>query len=363
MMVISNKRAAAFSLLAFVVFLHPLHGRAIGANQTSRRRTPAIIIFGDSIVDPGNNNVILTTIKCNFPPYGKDFVGHKATGRFSNGKIPSDIIASQLGIKEYVPAYLGTELSAYDLITGVSFASGGCGFDPLTSQLVSVLSMDDQLDLFIEYKEKVKAIVGEKKAAYITNNSEYLVVTGTDDLANTYFTTPFRRLEYDLPSYINFTVQSASTFIQKLYHLGARKIRVVGAPPIGCLPSQRTLAGGIERICDPTYNQAATFLNSQLSKEMQKLNSTLPKSKILYIDMYTPLLDIILHPSNYGFVESKRGCCGTGTLEVTLTCNSLTTFICEDASKYVFWDSYHPTERAYEILMTKLAQRYGVFTN
>ncbi|XP_020681915.1 GDSL esterase/lipase EXL3-like, partial [Dendrobium catenatum] len=122
--------------------------------------------------------------------------------------------ASQLGIKEYVPAYLGTELSAYDLITGVSFASGGCGFDPLTSQLVSVLSMDDQLDLFIEYKEKVKAIVGEKKAAYITNNSEYLVVTGTDDLANTYFTTPFRRLEYDLPSYINFTVQSASTFIQ-----------------------------------------------------------------------------------------------------------------------------------------------------
>ncbi|KAI0520376.1 hypothetical protein KFK09_007848 [Dendrobium nobile] len=358
MMVISNKRAAAFSLLAFVVFLHPLHGCAIGANQTSPRRPPAIIVFGDSIVDPGNNNVILTTIKCNFPPYGKDFVGHKATGRFSNGKIPSDIIASQLGIKEYVPAYLGTELSAYDLITGVSFASGGCGFDPLTSQLVSVLSMDDQLDLFIEYKEKVKAIVGEKKAAYITNNSEYLVVTGTDDLANTYFTTPFRRLEYDLPSYINFTVQSASTFIQKLYHLGARKIRVVGAPPIGCLPSQRTLAGGIERICDPTYNQAATFLNSQLSKEMQKLNSTLPKSKILYIDMYTPLLDIILHPSNYGFEESKRGCCGTGTLEVTLTCNSLTTFICEDASKYVFWDSYHPTERAYEILMTKLAQRY-----
>ncbi|KAK8963652.1 Anther-specific proline-rich protein APG [Platanthera guangdongensis] len=39
------------------------------------------------------------------------------------------------GIKEYVPAYLGTKLSAYDLITGVSFASGGCEFDPLTSQL------------------------------------------------------------------------------------------------------------------------------------------------------------------------------------------------------------------------------------
>lgn len=91
MKVISSKRAVAFSLLYFVVFLHHLHGCAIGASQTSPR-PPAIIIFGDSIVDPGNNNAILTAIKCNFPPYGKDFVGHKATGRFSNGKIPSDII-------------------------------------------------------------------------------------------------------------------------------------------------------------------------------------------------------------------------------------------------------------------------------
>lgn len=44
--------------------------------------------------------------------------------------------ASQLGIKEYVPAYLGTKLDAHDLLTGVSFASGGGGYDPLTAELV-----------------------------------------------------------------------------------------------------------------------------------------------------------------------------------------------------------------------------------
>ncbi|XP_020592830.1 GDSL esterase/lipase EXL3-like [Phalaenopsis equestris] len=362
MTIIINKQAASLALLSFVVFLHPLHVCTVDTNQTSPR-PPAIIVFGDSVVDPGNNNAILTMVRCNYPPYGKDFVGHRATGRFSNGKIPSDLIASQLGIKEYVPAYLGSELSAYDLITGVSFASGGCGFDPLTSQLVSAISMDGQLNLFKEYKEKVKAIVGEKRAAYIIKNSIYFIVTGTDDLANTYFPTPFRRFEYDLPSYINFTVQSASTFIQKLYHLGGRRISVANIPPIGCLPSQRTLAGGIERICDPTYNQAAMSFNSKLSNEAQRLNGTLPKSRIRYIDMYTPLLDMILHPSKYGFVESKRGCCGTGTFEVTQTCNSLTTFVCEDASKYVFWDSYHPTERGYKILMGQLTQRYGASIN
>uniref|UniRef100_A0A452YAV2 Uncharacterized protein n=1 Tax=Aegilops tauschii subsp. strangulata TaxID=200361 RepID=A0A452YAV2_AEGTS len=38
--------------------------------------------------------------------------------------------AARMGLKQYVPAYLGTELSDSDLLTGVSFASGGCGFDP-----------------------------------------------------------------------------------------------------------------------------------------------------------------------------------------------------------------------------------------
>lgn len=53
---------------------------------------PALLLFGDSIVDAGNNNNIKTLVKCNFPPYGKDFEGGVPTGRFCNGKVPSDII-------------------------------------------------------------------------------------------------------------------------------------------------------------------------------------------------------------------------------------------------------------------------------
>lgn len=54
---------------------------------------PALFIFGDSVVDVGNNNGIATTIvKANFPPYGRDFANHTPTGRFSNGKIAPDYI-------------------------------------------------------------------------------------------------------------------------------------------------------------------------------------------------------------------------------------------------------------------------------
>lgn len=52
---------------------------------------PAIFTFGDSAVDVGNNDYIHTIFKANYPPYGRDFINHKPTGRFCNGKLATDI--------------------------------------------------------------------------------------------------------------------------------------------------------------------------------------------------------------------------------------------------------------------------------
>jgi len=51
-----------------------------------------------------------------------------------------DCTASYLGLKELVPPYLDPNLSDEELMTGVSFASAGSGFDPLTPTL-GVLSL------------------------------------------------------------------------------------------------------------------------------------------------------------------------------------------------------------------------------
>lgn len=45
-----------------------------------------------------------------------------------------NFLASALGIKEAVPAYLDPSLIANDLLTSVTFASAGCGLDTLTSE-------------------------------------------------------------------------------------------------------------------------------------------------------------------------------------------------------------------------------------
>ena len=70
------------------------HGYQYNASQGPL--VTAVIAFGDSIVDPGNNNDLHTQIKANHPPYGKDFVNHEATGRYSNGLIPTDLIGIEL---------------------------------------------------------------------------------------------------------------------------------------------------------------------------------------------------------------------------------------------------------------------------
>jgi hypothetical protein len=53
---------------------------------------PPMFIFGDSLVDAGNNNYIVSLSKANYPPNGIDFAGHQATGRYTNGRTIADIL-------------------------------------------------------------------------------------------------------------------------------------------------------------------------------------------------------------------------------------------------------------------------------
>lgn len=88
--------------------------------------------------------------------------------------------------------------------------------------------------------------------------------------------------------------------LKEIYELGARRIGVFNVPPIGCLPFQRTLAGGIERKIVVQYNEAVELYNNKLSKGLASLNQNYPNSRNVYIDVYNPLLDIILNANKYG---------------------------------------------------------------
>ncbi|GAB2268222.1 hypothetical protein Dimus_003200 [Dionaea muscipula] len=128
--------------------------------------------------------------------------------------------AEKLGLKEYVPAYRDQNLQSEELLTGVSFASGGSGYDPLTPELMSVIPISDQIEMFKEYKVKLKGMVGEERANFIIANSVALLVSSSNDIAITYFGLGIQRAKYDVNSYTDMITSSASSFVQVLPLVG-----------------------------------------------------------------------------------------------------------------------------------------------
>jgi hypothetical protein len=78
--------------------------------------------------------------------------------------------------------------------------------------LQTATSSTGQLELFLEYKERLKYLVGEEETTRVISEGIYFTVMGANDLANNYFLLPLRRHQYDLPSYVNFLVSSAVNF-------------------------------------------------------------------------------------------------------------------------------------------------------
>ncbi|XP_022876842.1 GDSL esterase/lipase At1g29660-like [Olea europaea var. sylvestris] len=94
---------------------------------------PANFVFGDSLVDVGNNNYIASLSKANYVPNGIDF--GNPTGRYTNGRTIVDIIGQELGLKDFTPPYLAPTTAGDKVLHGVNYASGGGGILNYTGKI------------------------------------------------------------------------------------------------------------------------------------------------------------------------------------------------------------------------------------
>ncbi|XP_043717905.1 GDSL esterase/lipase At2g40250-like [Telopea speciosissima] len=352
-----EKRGAIFFLFSIFFWSDTFFLSSWTYVNASLYNISAVFAFGDSTLDTGNNDNRNTIFKANHPPYGRDLPGHVPSGRCSNGKIMPDFVVSLLGIKDFLPAYLDPKVTDLDLITGVSFASAGCGLDSFMGPLYNFTYMSTQLDYFKECLNRIKKRFG---ATNIVENALIIVGAGSVDMFN-YYDLHVRGVQYSVSSYHDLLLQNLDPIVQHLYKMGARKIAISGLPPIGCVPFQRLL-GAILPIpklpnygCVDQQNYDSQAYNAKLQDLIRKWKASLPGAKFAYADIYDPLMNIILNPNKYGFEVTNRGCCGTGWVEMGYTCIS-TTPICSDASKYLFWDAIHPTQAGNQMIANSLKE-------
>lgn len=104
-------------LVILALALLPLLSRALDMGQVRqlavRYNVTAILVFGDSSVDPGNNNILQTTMKGNFAPYGRDFFNGRPTGRFCNGRLATDFIGNSHEPVLFNVFFLPSQLDLY----------------------------------------------------------------------------------------------------------------------------------------------------------------------------------------------------------------------------------------------------------
>lgn len=302
-----------------------------------------LFVFGDSYVDTGNGGRQATSWK---KPYGIIFPG-KPTGRYSDGRVFTDYIASWMGIRSPIPyrwRKMGKKVEGH----GMNFAYGGTGvFDTL----VKAPNMTTQINLFQQVLEEklytkrdlkssiaLVSLAGNDYAAYFAGN-------GTIQ---------------SLPAFTTSLIRQLSLNMKHIHGMGVRKVAIMAIQPLGCLPQVSALTSYPN--CSVTGNSISKFHNQILEKSVQKLNKETKDSVYIKVDIYSAFTAAMKsqehHPGTSKFKDPLKQCCRG--VNSAYSCGDVDKngaykyVVCKKPNSAFFWDSVHPTQAGWDAVFSAL---------
>ncbi|KAJ6852687.1 GDSL esterase/lipase-like [Iris pallida] len=321
----------------------------------------ASFVFGDSLVDAGNNNFLPTLSKANIKPNGIDFAasGGQPTGRYTNGRTIADIVGEMLGQKGYAQPFLDPSTNGSVILQGVNYASGGGGIMNSTGRIfVNRLGLDIQIDYFNITRQQIDGLLGKAKAKdFISKRAIFSITIGSNDFLNNYLLPVIstgERISETPEGFVDTLINTFRGQLNRLYSLDARKFVVGNVGPIGCIPYQKTINQIDATECVGLPNKLAVQYNGRLRDLLSELNENLPGAKFVYANVYDLVMELISDYKKHGFKTASAACCGNGGQFAGIIPCGPTSSLCDDRSKYVFWDPYHPSEASNLIIAKQL---------
>ncbi|MED6181222.1 GDSL esterase/lipase ltl1 [Stylosanthes scabra] len=355
---------SSFALIPIIILVIIVNGGEARPSSSSNNRPKAFFVFGDSLVDSGNNNYLATTARADAPPYGIDYPTRRPTGRFSNGYNIPDLISQKIGSPESPLPYLSPELTGQRLLVGANFASAGIGILNDTGiQFVNIIRMYQQLEYFKEYQRRVGGLIGAEGAKNLVNQALVLITCGGNDFVNNYYLVPYsaRSRQYPLPEYVKYLISEYEKLLQRLYDLGARRVLVTGTGPLGCVPAELAQRGR-NGDCAADLQRAAALYNPQLERLLQELNRKLGRNVFIAVNTAQMHNNFVSNPSQFGFVTSKVACCGQGPYNGLGLCTPVSN-LCPNRNLYAFWDAFHPSEKANRLIVEEIMTGSTTYMN
>ena len=251
-----------------------------------------IVAFGDSLSDVGNVYAATGDIYPASPPY--------FDGRFSNGPIWLERLASRLGLPQPVGSYHG----------GTIFACGGAETGSGTSSM-NAPNMGKQVSDYL--------------AVYPPSASELYVFWGG---ANDVFA---GLVAGETPDPLVSVANLAQLIRTMVTEGGAEHLLVPNMPPLGRTPWGLTLTSQQQQQLD----LLSAGFNSALSTQLAQLRSNLDV-RIDELDIYGTFMEAVNNPAGYGLSN--------------VTEPALSAPAGADPDEYLFWDEVHPTAAAHALI-------------
>ncbi|KAF7836386.1 GDSL esterase/lipase [Senna tora] len=312
--------------------------------KSQTQRVPALFVFGDSLVDVGNNNFLSSYAKSNYYPYGIDYTAGP-TGRFSNGRTIIDFIGYLLGVPD-PPAFANPSTVGSRILNGVNYASAAAGIlDETGRHYGERYTLSQQVLNFENTLNQLRSMMNGTALSTYLAKSIAILVFGSNDYINNYLLPSYYNSSYlyNPQEFGNLLLNTYVRQIMALHSVGLRKFYLAGIGPLGCIPNQRARAPPGR--CLDSVNQILGTFNEGLRASVDQLNRNHPSAIFAYGNTYAAFGDILNNPAAYSFSVVDRACCGVGRNQGQLTCLPYGV-PCPDRNQYVFWDAYHPTQAA-----------------
>lgn len=303
-------RRSIKSCIALVIVALPL--------QVSAALFDNIFLLGDSLSDQGNLFAATASVGgvANALPSGD----HYFNGRFSNGPVYVDLLASALGVTS-TPSIAG----------GNNFAYGGARTTYNTVETTAGGVLPPGL-----FPWSLNAETAAFSARNIHDpNALYIVFSGSNDVAD------IVSRGLNPATVIPTAVSGVLAGVQAFINAGARLVVVPNLPDLGLIPAF---------VGNPAASAAATALSQQFNSLLHAQLGALSGTDIVEFDTFDFFRDIVNHPANFGLTNVSTPC-----YSGFVAPNPAGT-VCATPNQYLFWDIVHPTQVVHALLAQELLQ-------
>ena len=332
-----HKRAIAFAKLWLFSFVVAIGLLAPGFASADGRPFSRIVVFGDSLSDPGNAFALNGGQFVQAPAYGMDGIdalgipevialipeAPYANGRFSNGPTWIELLANAIGLGSSVkPAFTGADRGAANYAVGGATAFGAGPTD-----------LRSQVELYLR-----------DARGHARRDALYVIEIGGNDIRAAL---AMAMAGQDPMVVIDAALASVAANIQKLHDAGARKFLLWNAPDLGRTPALRRL----DALVAPGIAGLATSLsgayNLKLPGALEDV-SGLRNVEIIPFDAFGLLQDVQADPAKFHLANAVDACIQPDVPAFGFDTEA--PFRCAQPDRFFFWDGIHPTRAGHAII-------------